>query len=278
MNTDKSKNSDTAPRARRARHPTRRRPHGRRRLRRHVRRLPLPRDGPEICRPSRPGGDLGGVWYWNRYPGRAGRPAEHRLQLFLLARDRAGMDLVGAVRSPAGAAAPTSISSPSKLGLRQHFQFNTRVNRGGLGRGAQAVEACTTDRGETWEATVLRHGDRAAVDSRRTPTSPASSASGPACCMPPSGRTSRSASRASGSGVIGTGSTGIQIVQEVGPQAGELFVFQRTPSFTMPMRNQKLDAGVRGRGQAQLPGHPRGRPQQRRRRRAAVHRPAHSSA
>ncbi|MEV8761064.1 cyclohexanone monooxygenase, partial [Klebsiella pneumoniae] len=41
-------------------------------------------------------------------------------------------------------------------------------------------------------------------------------------------------------GIIGTGSTGIQIVQEVGPQAGELFVFQRTPSFTMPMRNRKL--------------------------------------
>ena len=41
-------------------------------------------------------------------------------------------------------------------------------------------------------------------------------------------------------GVIGTGSTGIQIVQDVGPQAGELFVFQRTPSFTMPMRNEAL--------------------------------------
>ncbi len=41
-------------------------------------------------------------------------------------------------------------------------------------------------------------------------------------------------------GVIGTGSTGIQIVQDVGPQAGELFVFQRTPSFTMPMRNVAL--------------------------------------
>ena len=51
-------------------------------------------------------------------------------------------------------------------------------------------------------------------------------------------------------GVIGTGSTGIQIVQEVGPQAGELYVFQRTPSFTMPMRNDKLDAGLRGGGQA----------------------------
>ncbi len=41
-------------------------------------------------------------------------------------------------------------------------------------------------------------------------------------------------------GVIGTGSTGIQIVQDIGAKCGELFVFQRTPSFTMPMRNVPL--------------------------------------
>lgn len=41
-------------------------------------------------------------------------------------------------------------------------------------------------------------------------------------------------------GVIGTGSTGIQIIQSLGPIAKELYVFQRTPSFSMPMRNVKL--------------------------------------
>ena len=43
-----------------------------------------------------------------------------------------------------------------------------------------------------------------------------------------------------GKRVIGTGSTGIQIVQTLGRQAGELFVFQRTPSYTLPMRNHDL--------------------------------------
>jgi cation diffusion facilitator CzcD-associated flavoprotein CzcO len=42
--------------------------------------------------------------------------------------------------------------------------------------------------------------------------------------------------------VIGTGSSGIQIVSEVGKSVGEFYVFQRTPSFTMPMRNDKLSA------------------------------------
>ena len=42
--------------------------------------------------------------------------------------------------------------------------------------------------------------------------------------------------------MIGTGSTGIQIVPVVAEQAGALYVFQRTPSFTLPMRNKTLDA------------------------------------
>lgn len=42
--------------------------------------------------------------------------------------------------------------------------------------------------------------------------------------------------------VIGTGSTGIQIVPVVAQDAADLYVYQRTPSFTLPMHNAKLDA------------------------------------
>lgn len=38
-------------------------------------------------------------------------------------------------------------------------------------------------------------------------------------------------------GVIGTGSSGIQVIQEIAKSAGELTVFQRTPNFATPMRN-----------------------------------------
>jgi cyclohexanone monooxygenase len=41
-------------------------------------------------------------------------------------------------------------------------------------------------------------------------------------------------------GVIGTGSSGVQVIPEVANGAGELFVFQRTPNFTMPARNAPL--------------------------------------
>ncbi|EXF74944.1 hypothetical protein CFIO01_08399 [Colletotrichum fioriniae PJ7] len=42
-------------------------------------------------------------------------------------------------------------------------------------------------------------------------------------------------------GIIGTGATGVQLVQEIGPVAEKLVVFQRSPNCTMPMR-QKLSA------------------------------------
>jgi cyclohexanone monooxygenase len=42
-------------------------------------------------------------------------------------------------------------------------------------------------------------------------------------------------------GVIGTGSTGVQLIPVVAEQAAELTVFQRTPNFSMPARNHPLD-------------------------------------
>lgn len=40
--------------------------------------------------------------------------------------------------------------------------------------------------------------------------------------------------------VIGTGASGVQIVQAWGPEAGELKVFQRTPNLALPMRKRPL--------------------------------------
>jgi len=40
--------------------------------------------------------------------------------------------------------------------------------------------------------------------------------------------------------VIGTGASGVQIVQAWGPEAGEVKVFQRTPNLAVPMRKKAL--------------------------------------
>ncbi|KAK7958791.1 hypothetical protein LTR80_006928 [Exophiala xenobiotica] len=41
--------------------------------------------------------------------------------------------------------------------------------------------------------------------------------------------------------VIGTGASGIQVIQETGPVCKHLTVYQRTPNFCLPMRQRKLD-------------------------------------
>ncbi|MER8950768.1 NAD(P)/FAD-dependent oxidoreductase [Mesorhizobium sp. M0809] len=43
-------------------------------------------------------------------------------------------------------------------------------------------------------------------------------------------------------GVIGTGSSGIQVIPELAKQANHLYVFQRTPNFSIPARNRPMDA------------------------------------
>ena len=42
-------------------------------------------------------------------------------------------------------------------------------------------------------------------------------------------------------GVIGTGASGVQTIQEIGPEVGHLTVYQRTPNFAIPMRQTKVE-------------------------------------
>ena len=46
-------------------------------------------------------------------------------------------------------------------------------------------------------------------------------------------------------GVLGTGATGVQVIQEAGPVAAQLTVFQRTPNMALPMRQRRLDAAAK---------------------------------
>ncbi|KAE9387851.1 cyclohexanone monooxygenase [Gymnopus androsaceus JB14] len=42
-------------------------------------------------------------------------------------------------------------------------------------------------------------------------------------------------------GIIGTGATGVQLIQEIAPIVEHLTVFQRTPNYALPMRQQKIN-------------------------------------
>jgi cyclohexanone monooxygenase len=45
-------------------------------------------------------------------------------------------------------------------------------------------------------------------------------------------------------GVIGTGSSAVQTITQIAPQAAHLYVFQRTPSFSVPAHNGPIDPEV----------------------------------
>ncbi|MEQ8662294.1 MAG: NAD(P)/FAD-dependent oxidoreductase, partial [Gammaproteobacteria bacterium] len=53
--------------------------------------------------------------------------------------------------------------------------------------------------------------------------------------------------------VIGTGATGVQVIQEVAKSASQLYVFQRTPNWCAPLKNSKVDAATAAELKASYP-------------------------
>jgi cation diffusion facilitator CzcD-associated flavoprotein CzcO len=183
------------------------------------------------------GGDVGGVWYWNRYPGaRVDLPSIDYSFSFSPEIEQEW------VWSEQFAAQPELLRYinfvADRLDLRRHIRFHTRV-RSAVWDAARELWTVTTEGGDVYEATycIMATGPLSVPKDPEIPGLDHFR-----------GRLLRAARwphepvRFEGLrvGVIGTGSTGIQIVQEVGKEAGELHVFQRTPSFTMPMRNEAL--------------------------------------
>ncbi len=184
------------------------------------------------------GGDVGGVWYWNRYPGaRVDLPSICYSYAFSREVEQEW------TWSEYFAAQPELLAYfnfvADRLSLRKHFKFNTRVTRAAWDEERQ-LWVVTTDGGETFEAPycVMATGPLSVPKDPEIPGLDRFKGELYRAARWPHHPVSYAGKRV---GVLGTGSTGIQIVQEVGPKAGELFVLQRTPSFTMPMRNRKLE-------------------------------------
>ena len=185
------------------------------------------------------GDDVGGVWYWNRYPGARcdlmsidysyGFSAEIQQEWTWSEQFAAQPEILAYANFVA-----------DRLDLRKDFKFNTRVTSARWDE-EQNVWRATTDAGEVLEAPycVMATGPLSIPKDPDIPGIERFKGELLRAQKWPHTPVSYAGKRV---GVIGTGSTGIQIIQEIGPQAGELFVFQRTPSFTLPMRNHDLDA------------------------------------
>ncbi len=180
------------------------------------------------------GDDVGGTWYWNRYPGAR---CDVESLFYCYSFDDALAD--SWQWRERYASQPEILSYISHVAdrydLRRDIRFSTRVTRAAFddAHGRWQVE---TDQGDQYDARFCimatgclsagRLPDIAGIadfqgDSYHTGQWP----------HEPVDFTGKRVA------VIGTGSSGIQTITEVAKEAGHLWVFQRTPSFSAPARN-----------------------------------------
>jgi cation diffusion facilitator CzcD-associated flavoprotein CzcO len=184
------------------------------------------------------GGGVGGTWYWNRYPG--ARCDVESLQYSYQFSDALQQEWEWSERY---SAQPEILEYANhvtdRFGLRPDIQFHTRVTTAHFDEeaGRWAVETDTGDR-FTARFCIMATG---CLSSANVPEF--------------EGRDSfRGNSYHTGNwphegvdfagqrvGVIGTGSSAIQAIPIIALQAAHLYVFQRTPNYSVPAHNAPLD-------------------------------------
>src|ERR1700723_363295 len=196
------------------------------------------------------GGDVGGTWYWNRYPG--ARCDVESMQYSYSFSDELQQEWNWSERyAPKPEILKYAQHVADRFGLRPDIVFNTRVERAEFDEGSGAWEVTTSD-GKIVRAqfVVLAPG---CLSNARMPD--IEGLAGFAVTVYHTGHWPHEAVDFTGLrvGVIGTGSSAIQSVPMIAEQAKHLTVFQRTPNFSIPARNAALTAEERQSWKADYP-------------------------
>ena len=185
------------------------------------------------------GTDVGGTWYWNRYPG-ARFDSESWSYGYSFSEE-----LLQEWEWPEHfAAQPDTLRYlnyvADKFDLRRDIRFGSRV-----------VAARFDEAGDRWTIT-LENGEQASARLLITALGPLSAYTlpnipGRESFMGQAFHTSRwpregvslAGKRV---GIIGTGATAIQVIQTIAAEVGHLTVFQRTPNWAAPLHNRRITA------------------------------------
>ena len=177
------------------------------------------------------GGDVGGTWYWNRYPGIACDveaysylPLLEEMGYFPTMKFASGFEILEYCQAMA-----------EKSGFYDHCLFHTTVEQT-LWDEAAGRWTVRTDRGDTMRArhVVLANGilttpKLARIEGMETFEGKAFHTSRWDYNVDLAGKRV---------GIIGTGATAVQVIPEIAKVVKELYVFQRTPS-TIDVRDQR---------------------------------------
>lgn len=184
------------------------------------------------------GSDVGGTWYFNRYPG-----ARCDVESFDYSYSFDPVIEQEWTWTERFATQPEILRYigfvADRLDLRRDIRFDTRVAAAQWQETAHLWDV-TTDQGETVAARylILATGSLSAA---KAPDITGLATFGGETLFTsswPEDGVDLSGRRV---GIIGTGSSGIQAIPLIAEQADHLTVFQRTPAFSLPARNAPLD-------------------------------------
>jgi acetone monooxygenase (methyl acetate-forming) len=194
--------------------------------------------------------NVGGTWYWNRYPGARVDSPSHVYQYWFSEEILAAWNW--SERFPAQPEIERYLNFVAdRCDLRKDIQFKTRITKAEYDQGGKRW-LVTTDHGDTVTTQFLV----SCTGMLSTPIAP-----------PFPGRdtfrgtvihTARwpqegVAFAGKRVGVIGTGATGMQVIQTIASEVSHLTVFQRTAQYAIPMRNPRFTDADRAAYRAQYP-------------------------
>jgi cyclohexanone monooxygenase len=182
--------------------------------------------------------EIGGTWFWNRYPG--ARCDVESVQYSYSFSDEIQKEWKWSELYASQPEIARYINFVAdRLDLRKDIQLNTRVTSAKFDD-ASCTWAISTEAGEEFVAPFCVM----ATGCLSVPIEP--ELNGLAAFEGQVVRTSdwpRDGVMLAGErvGIIGTGSSGIQAIPVLAKEAGHLFVFQRTPNYSIPARNKPME-------------------------------------
>jgi cation diffusion facilitator CzcD-associated flavoprotein CzcO len=182
--------------------------------------------------------DVGGTWWWNRYPG--ARCDVESMDYSYSFSPELEQEWTWSERYATQPEILRYVNHVAdRFDLRRDIQFETRVTAATWDEDAQRWDI-VTDRGDRVSARFCIMATGCLSDAKQPEIDGIDTFEGE---IFHTGRWPHEGVDFSGLrvGVIGTGSSGIQSIPVIAQEAARVTVFQRTPNFTMPAKNAPLD-------------------------------------
>ena len=183
-------------------------------------------------------GGVGGTWYWNRYPG-ARSDTEVNVYCYFFDRDLYE-SWEWSERYPRHTEIRAYLNHVAdRYDLRRSYQFNTQVESA-VWDEESSRWLISTDRGQTFAARFLIEAVGLLSATNVPEFKGQENFKGQIyhTARWPHEDVDLSGKRVA---VIGTGSSGIQVISELAPVVDHLTVFQRTPQWVVPSKHRPID-------------------------------------